>query len=79
MGLFHLSSTLDPRDGYVSTDDDWICTLAKKFYPEDFSMTDLQYELKHYMPGITCCPSFQNFSTPIKIHMSEQWQRLAIT
>ena len=34
--LLILSSTLDPRNDYVSFKIDDICKLANKFYPEDF-------------------------------------------
>lgn len=36
MEILILSSALDPRDAYKSVNIDQICTLADKFYPQDF-------------------------------------------
>ncbi|XP_022856185.1 zinc finger MYM-type protein 1-like [Olea europaea var. sylvestris] len=49
--LLTLSAALDPRDSFASFSSHDICTLAEKFYPEDFPKEDirtLEYELRHY-------------------------------
>ncbi|XP_022854958.1 zinc finger MYM-type protein 1-like [Olea europaea var. sylvestris] len=49
--LLTLSAALDPRDSFASFNSYDICTLAEKFYPEDFPKEDirtLEYELRHY-------------------------------
>ncbi|XP_026381667.1 zinc finger MYM-type protein 1-like [Papaver somniferum] len=42
MELLILSSCLDPRDSFKSFDVDSLCSLAKKFYPLDFSRQEVQ-------------------------------------
>ncbi|XP_050387407.1 uncharacterized protein LOC126803694 [Argentina anserina] len=39
--LLILSASLDPRDGFKSFKEDDICSLAKKFYPQDFTSSEL--------------------------------------
>ncbi|XP_022845315.1 uncharacterized protein LOC111368315 [Olea europaea var. sylvestris] len=49
--LLTLSAALDPRDSFASFNSHDICTLAEKFYPEDFPKEDiriLEYELRQY-------------------------------
>ncbi|XP_022859955.1 uncharacterized protein LOC111380583 [Olea europaea var. sylvestris] len=49
--LLSFSAALDPKDSFRSFDIPKICTLAEKFYPQDFSKEDiitLEYELPHY-------------------------------
>ncbi|XP_022860673.1 uncharacterized protein LOC111381159, partial [Olea europaea var. sylvestris] len=49
--LLSLSTALDPKDSFRLFDSRKICTLAEKFYPQDFSKQDiitLEYELPHY-------------------------------
>ncbi|CAL8999881.1 unnamed protein product [Prunus brigantina] len=40
--LLRLSSSLDPRDAFKRFNIDDIYTLADKFYPQDFTTTELQ-------------------------------------
>ncbi|XP_052185253.1 uncharacterized protein LOC127796889 [Diospyros lotus] len=60
--LLSLSVALDPRNSFESFNSDDICTLAKKFYPEDFSSQDicaLEYELKYYVHDVIADQRFQ--------------------
>ncbi|XP_052206859.1 uncharacterized protein LOC127811192 [Diospyros lotus] len=60
--LFSLSVALDPRNSFESFNSDDICTLAKKFYPKDFSSQDicaLEYELKYYVHEVIADQRFQ--------------------
>ncbi|XP_058202792.1 uncharacterized protein LOC131317246 [Rhododendron vialii] len=41
--LLVLSSTLEPKDGFKSFNVDHICTLAEKFYPDDFTNQQRNY------------------------------------
>jgi hypothetical protein len=41
MELLVLSSALDSRDGFRSFNKDDICSLAEKFYPQDFTPSEL--------------------------------------
>lgn len=43
-----------------------ICSLAEKFYPDDFTAQDMHYlrsQLEHYKLDVTRDPKFQNLST----------------
>ncbi|KAL5798134.1 hypothetical protein ACOSQ2_002954 [Xanthoceras sorbifolium] len=45
---------------------DVICTLAKKFYPQDFTGDDinaLKRQLEHYKLDVLCQPQFQNIAS----------------
>ncbi|XP_042423624.1 zinc finger MYM-type protein 1-like [Zingiber officinale] len=42
MELLSLSTALDPKNSFDSINSDDICKLAKKFYPEDFTMQNLK-------------------------------------
>ncbi|KAJ7959595.1 Zinc finger MYM-type protein 1 [Quillaja saponaria] len=49
--LLTLSSSLDPKNSFKFFNAENLCTLAKKYYPEDFNDKDLfmlRYELRHY-------------------------------
>ncbi|XP_042412603.1 uncharacterized protein LOC122001761 [Zingiber officinale] len=49
--LLMLSSALDPKDNFNWFNIDKICTLAEKYYPEDFTeqeMHNLRCQLQHY-------------------------------
>ncbi|XVF53992.1 hypothetical protein PTKIN_Ptkin05aG0145500 [Pterospermum kingtungense] len=51
MELFTLNSALSPIDGFKSVKIDDICTLARKFYAQDFTRIELdalRRQLKHY-------------------------------
>ncbi|KAI9174544.1 hypothetical protein LWI28_018846 [Acer negundo] len=57
---------LSPIDVFKSFDVDNICTLAKKFYSEDFSKNDtedLRRQLSHYRFDVLACPEFQNLAS----------------
>ncbi|GAV88431.1 LOW QUALITY PROTEIN: Dimer_Tnp_hAT domain-containing protein, partial [Cephalotus follicularis] len=75
--LLILSSALDPKDSFKSFSVDKICSLASKFYPEDFTEQEqirLPYELQHYAVDIFQHPNFGSIFT-----LSELCQRLAKT
>ena len=58
MELLTLSSTLDPVDGFKSFKIDDICTLAQKFYPQDFTRTELDIlkrQLEEYEYVVVQC------------------------
>ncbi|XP_052198053.1 uncharacterized protein LOC127804963 isoform X2 [Diospyros lotus] len=60
--LLSLSVALDPKNSFESFNSDDICTLAKKFYPEDFSSQDilaLEYELRYYVQDVIPEQKFQ--------------------
>ncbi|KAH9741125.1 TTF-type domain-containing protein [Citrus sinensis] len=64
--LLTLSSALDPVDGFKSFDIDNICSLAKKFYPHDFTPNEvlaLRRELEHYQIDVLSHPQFQNMAS----------------
>ncbi|XP_058223189.1 uncharacterized protein LOC131332894 [Rhododendron vialii] len=49
--LLVLSSALEPKDDFKSFNVDHICTLAEKFYPDDFTNQERHYlrlQLEHY-------------------------------
>ncbi|XP_047309789.1 zinc finger MYM-type protein 1-like [Impatiens glandulifera] len=55
--LLSLSSTLDPNDKFKNFNIDKILTIAKKYYPEDFTkqeMHHLRSQLQHFEIDITC-------------------------
>ena len=75
--LLTLSMALSPIDVFKSFDVDDICTLANKFYSEDFSkndIEDLRRQLSHYRLDVLSCPKFQNLAS-----LSELCQCLAKT
>ncbi|KAK3195738.1 hypothetical protein Dsin_027048 [Dipteronia sinensis] len=66
MELRTLSSTLDPVDGFKSSKIDDICNLAQKFYPQDFTRTELdtlRRQLEHYEHAVVHCAEFQNIAS----------------
>nr|KAJ0195570.1 hypothetical protein LSAT_V11C700359490 [Lactuca sativa] len=51
MELFHLSSTLDPKNSNELFRSGDVCQLVEKFYPENFNETEknlLKMQLQHY-------------------------------
>ncbi|XP_020266440.1 uncharacterized protein LOC109841927 [Asparagus officinalis] len=65
--LLSLSSALDPKDSFKSFKVDDLCMLAKKYYPQDFSEMEINYQLRHqlqhYEHDMRCDPDFQNITT----------------
>ncbi|XP_020243661.1 uncharacterized protein LOC109821915 [Asparagus officinalis] len=65
--LLSLSSALDPKDSFKSFKVDDLCKLAKKYYPQDFSEMEINYQLRHqlqhYEHDMRCDPDFQNITT----------------
>ncbi|CAN0846519.1 Zinc finger MYM-type protein 1 [Linum grandiflorum] len=64
--LLKLSSCLDPSDGYKAIDIDAICTLAKKYYPLDFSEQEieiLEFQLRLYQVDVPNHPSLKKLSS----------------
>ena len=62
MELLTLSSTLNPVDGFKSFSIEDICTLAQKFYPQDFTRTELdtlRRQLEHYEYAVVHHADFQ--------------------
>ncbi|KAL5746738.1 hypothetical protein ACOSQ2_024035 [Xanthoceras sorbifolium] len=75
--LLTLSMALSLVDEFKSFDVDDICTLAAKFYSQDFDkndIEDLRRQLSHYMFDVLCSPTFRNFAS-----LSELCQGLAET
>ncbi|KAK3218741.1 hypothetical protein Dsin_012711 [Dipteronia sinensis] len=75
--LLTLSSALNPVNRFNSFDIDAICTLAKNFYPQDFSQNeigDLSRQLEHYKFDVVCSSEFQNITS-----LSELCRRLVET
>ncbi|KAI9160865.1 hypothetical protein LWI28_012255 [Acer negundo] len=75
--LLTLSMALSPVDVFKSFDVNDICTLANKFYYEDFSkndIEDLKRQLSHYRLDVLGCSKFQNLAS-----LSELCQCLAET
>ncbi|CAH9085509.1 unnamed protein product [Cuscuta epithymum] len=67
--LLSLSVSFDPKNSYESFNVDAICTLVRKFYPEDFSSQDiraLKFELQHYVHDMIHDIKFQ-VSTLVKL------------
>ncbi|KAL5745888.1 hypothetical protein ACOSP7_027034 [Xanthoceras sorbifolium] len=66
MELLALSSALDPMNNLESFNIDDICSLAKKFYPIDFTKRELavlKRQLQHYKNNILVHPKFRNISS----------------
>ncbi|KAK2656333.1 hypothetical protein Ddye_009385 [Dipteronia dyeriana] len=66
MELLALSSTLDPTNHFESFNIDDICTLAKKFYPGDFTereLSNLKRQLQYFKNDVLVHPKFQNMSS----------------
>ncbi|PIA36735.1 hypothetical protein AQUCO_03200003v1 [Aquilegia coerulea] len=66
MELLKLSSSFDPRDAYKSFDINDICTLAEKYYPQDFTKQEiniLRSQLQHYQLDVIHDQHFQNLSS----------------
>ncbi|KAL5802911.1 hypothetical protein ACOSQ4_031216 [Xanthoceras sorbifolium] len=64
--LLTLSMALSPVDGFKSFNVDDICTLATKFYSQDFDKNDieeLRRQLGHYKFDVLCSPTFRNFAS----------------
>lgn len=77
MELLTLSSTLNPVDGFKSFSIEDICTLAQKFYPQDFTRTELdtlRRQLEHYEYAVVRHADFQNIAS-----LSELCQALVET
>ncbi|KAK3226191.1 hypothetical protein Dsin_006053 [Dipteronia sinensis] len=77
MELLILSSSLDPSDSFESFHIDNICNLAEKFYPQDFSGSEidtLRRQLEHYELDVPNDSQFQNISS-----LSELCGRLSET
>ncbi|XP_073151973.1 uncharacterized protein [Henckelia pumila] len=68
MELLTLCDALNPSDGFQSFSDSAICSLAKKFYPCDFSGDDMEHlrsQLNHYKLDVFEDPRFKNiYSLP---------------
>ncbi|KAI5324426.1 hypothetical protein L3X38_033499 [Prunus dulcis] len=69
MELLRLSSSLDPHDAFKRFNIDDIYTLIDKFYPQDFTTTELQalnQQLRFYKIDMDHNPTFKNLdSIPI--------------
>ncbi|XP_008244552.1 PREDICTED: zinc finger MYM-type protein 1-like [Prunus mume] len=66
MELLILSSALDPSDSFKSFNIDKICSLAERFYPQDFTPKELHIlgcQLKLYEADVPHHPVLQNVST----------------
>ncbi|BFG42427.1 hypothetical protein CerSpe_287010 [Prunus speciosa] len=66
MELLILSSALDPSDSFKSFDIDKICSLAERFYPQDFTPKELHIlrcQLKLYEADVPHHPVLQKVST----------------
>ncbi|KAK2659746.1 hypothetical protein Ddye_006279 [Dipteronia dyeriana] len=66
MELLIPSSSLDPSDSFKSFHIENICNLAEKFYPQDFSGSEidtLRRHLEHYELDVTNDSQFQNISS----------------
>ncbi|KAI3958129.1 hypothetical protein MKW98_020771 [Papaver atlanticum] len=66
MELLVLCSAFSPDESYKSFDVDSLCTLAEKFYPEDFTVQEvcvLRSQLKHYKCDVVDNPYFGNMTT----------------
>ena len=75
--LLVLSSSLDPRDDYVSFKVDDICKLANKFYPKDFTEQEklhLKFQLELFELDVR-----QNFDLQKVSTISELCQVLVKT
>ncbi|KAK2655809.1 hypothetical protein Ddye_008861 [Dipteronia dyeriana] len=66
MELLALSSVLDPTNHFESFNIEDICTLANKFYPDDFierELSDLKRQLQHFKNDVLVHQKFQNMSS----------------
>ncbi|XP_008232634.1 PREDICTED: uncharacterized protein LOC103331762 [Prunus mume] len=66
VGLFYLTSALDPRNSFMRFSIDDLCNLAEKFYPEDFTTTELQalnQQLGFYKIDMDRLPAFKNLDS----------------
>ncbi|CAI0422394.1 unnamed protein product [Linum tenue] len=64
--LLKLSSSLDPTNGYKAFDIDAICSLARKYYPLDFSEKEidrLAFQLKIFHGTARTHPALENLSS----------------
>ena len=64
--LLTLCNTLDPRASFSSLSIDDACTLATKYYSDDFSeqeRNNLRCQLQHYELDMPTNPRFQNLSS----------------
>ncbi|KDO53456.1 hypothetical protein CISIN_1g046640mg, partial [Citrus sinensis] len=64
--LLTLSLAFDLIDGFKSFDIHNICSLAKRFYPHDFTLNNvlaLRRELEHYKIDMLSHPRFQNITS----------------
>ncbi|CAL8137409.1 unnamed protein product [Prunus armeniaca] len=64
--LLYLTSALDPRNSFKRFSIDDICNLAEKFYPEDFTTTELQalnQQLGFYKIDMDRLPAFKNLDS----------------
>ncbi|KAM7514791.1 hypothetical protein LguiA_004374 [Lonicera macranthoides] len=64
--LLSLSAALSPSDSFRSFNEDKICMLAEKFYPQDFNPQDvrvLRSQLMHYKLDVVCDSEFHKLST----------------
>ncbi|KAL5785591.1 hypothetical protein ACOSQ2_007983 [Xanthoceras sorbifolium] len=64
--LLTFSMALSPVDGFKSFNVNDICTLATKFYSQDFDKNDieeLRRQLGHYKFDVLCSPTFRNFAS----------------
>ncbi|XP_073016062.1 uncharacterized protein [Primulina eburnea] len=60
--LLILSSALDPKDNFKWFNIDKICTLAEKYYPEDFTEQErhhLRCQLQHFELDVVCHEHFE--------------------
>ncbi|KAK3230532.1 hypothetical protein Dsin_002413 [Dipteronia sinensis] len=68
--LLIFSSSLDPSDSFKSFHIDNICNLAEKFYPQDFSGSEidtLRRQLEHYELDVPNDSQFQNISSLLEL------------
>ncbi|XP_008231396.1 PREDICTED: uncharacterized protein LOC103330574 [Prunus mume] len=66
MELLYLTSALDPRNSFKRFSIDDICNLAEKFYPGDFTTTELQalnQQLGFYKIDMDRLPAFKNLDS----------------
>ncbi|CAL9011005.1 unnamed protein product, partial [Prunus brigantina] len=64
--LLSLSSALDPRDAFKRFNIDDIRILAEKFYPLDFTTTELHalnQQLRFYKIDMDCIQAFKNIDS----------------
>ncbi|KAL7141989.1 hypothetical protein ABFS83_08G091900 [Erythranthe nasuta] len=64
--LLTLSLALDPSNSYKSFNEDDICTLVEKYYPQDFTERErilLKFKLQHYYLNVIKHPNLCQIST----------------